>query len=82
MKVLMINSVCGRGSTGRICTDIAAGLIADGHEVKIAYGRKSADDRYGDISYRFNSEMDVMLNGGVARILDNEGFCFFGSVDS
>lgn len=26
MKVLMINSVCGVGSTGRICTDIADNL--------------------------------------------------------
>ena len=39
MKVLMINSVCGIGSTGRICTDIAQELEKQGHEVKIAYGR-------------------------------------------
>ena len=39
----MINSVCGIGSTGRICTDLATSLEQHGHEVKIAYGR-------GDVS--------------------------------
>ena len=35
MRVLMINSVCGIGSTGRICTDLAQEMEAKGH----AYGR-------------------------------------------
>lgn len=35
MKVLFINSVCGIGSTGRICTDLAKQLESEGHEVKI-----------------------------------------------
>ena len=35
----MINCVCGIRSTGRICTDLAQMLEAEGHEVKIAYGR-------------------------------------------
>ena len=30
MKVLFINSVCGIGSTGRICTDLAQQLEAEG----------------------------------------------------
>ena len=41
MKVLLINSVCGIGSTGRICADIARTLDAEGHEVRIAYGRSA-----------------------------------------
>lgn len=40
MKVLMINVVCGIRSTGRICTDLAAALEEQGHEVKIAYAKK------------------------------------------
>ena len=32
MKVLMINSVCGVGSTGRICTDISDMILSQGHE--------------------------------------------------
>ena len=45
MKVLLINSVCGIRSTGRICTDIAAELEAQGHEVKIAYGREHVPEK-------------------------------------
>lgn len=41
MSVLMINVVCGIRSTGSICTDLATSLEAQGHEVKIAYGRDS-----------------------------------------
>lgn len=33
VKVLMINSVCGIRSTGRICTDIATALTEEGYEV-------------------------------------------------
>ncbi len=39
MKILLINEVCGRTSTGRICAEIAAHYEAAGHKVKIAYGR-------------------------------------------
>lgn len=74
MKVLMINSVCGIGSTGRICTDIADALIADGHECKIAYGRSFVPEKYKDISYRIGGEFAVRLNGVKARLFDNEGF--------
>lgn len=35
MKVLLINSVCGIGSTGRICTDLAQKFEAEGHEVNL-----------------------------------------------
>ena len=38
MKILLINSVCGIRSTGKICTDIAKEYISKGHECVIAYG--------------------------------------------
>jgi putative colanic acid biosynthesis glycosyltransferase len=37
MKLLQINTVCGRGSTGRIATDIHKLLIEQGYESVIAY---------------------------------------------
>ena len=40
MKVLLINSVCGIGSTGRICTDLAQQLEAEGHEVENTFLQK------------------------------------------
>lgn len=74
MKVLMINSVCGVGSTGRICTDIADMLIEQGHECKIAYGRNTVPEKYKDISYKIGSDLSVKINGVKARLFDNEGF--------
>lgn len=39
MRILLINTVCGIGSTGRMCTDIYDILEKNGHECCIAYGR-------------------------------------------
>lgn len=74
MKVLMINSVCGIGSTGRICTDIADNLITRGHECKIAYGRGVVPDKYKDLSYRIGSGLSVKMHGLKARLFDAAGF--------
>ena len=74
MKVLFINVTCGVGSTGRICTDIADMLISEGHECKIAYGRKTVPEKYKDIAYRIGSDFGVKVNGVKARLFDNEGF--------
>ncbi len=74
MKILMVNSVCGIKSTGRICTDLADILISKGHECRIAYGRETVPERYRDISYRIGSETGVRVNALKARVLDNEGF--------
>ncbi len=74
MKILMINSVCGIRSTGRICTELADKYIADGHIVKIAYGREEVPDKYKEISVRISNNMEVYLSVLKARLLDNEGF--------
>ena len=52
MKILMINVVCGIGSTGRICTDQAEELISQGHEVRIAYGRGTRSSSSTETSAR------------------------------
>lgn len=75
MKVLMINSVCGIGSTGRICTDLAEVLGENGHACEIAYGRKKAPDRYQDIAYPIGSSATVKLHALASRIFDCSGFC-------
>lgn len=74
MKVLMINSVCGIKSTGRIATDLADMLTKQGHTVKIAYGRESVPEKYNEYVVKIGTDWDVRLHGGVARILDNAGF--------
>lgn len=74
MKILMINSVCGIKSTGRICTDIADVLINNGHECRIIFGRESVPEKYSSISYRIASNVEIACNGILSRIFDNEGF--------
>lgn len=74
MKVLMINVVCGIRSTGRICTDLATALEAQGHEVKIAYGREDVPEKFQKFAIRIGSELDVKLHGVKARLFDDAGF--------
>ena len=38
MKLLLLNSVCGIGSTGRICVEIARASEQNEQEDKITYG--------------------------------------------
>lgn len=74
MRVLMINVVCGIRSTGRICTDLATALEAQGHEVKIAYGRENVPEQYQKYAVKIGSDLDVKLHGIKARLLDGAGF--------
>ena len=74
MKVLMINSVCGIRSTGRICTDIAEELEKQGHDVKIAYGRETVPEKYQKYAVRIGTDLDVKLHGIKTRLFDRHGF--------
>ena len=74
MKVLMINVVCGIRSTGRICTDIASVLEANGHEVKIAYGREKVPEKYEKYAVKIGSDIDVKAHVIKARFTDGCGF--------
>ncbi|MBQ9782725.1 MAG: glycosyltransferase [Clostridia bacterium] len=74
MKVLMINSVCGILSTGRICTDIAKILISQGHEVKIAYGRGEVPIEYKDIAVKIGTNFDIKTHALLSRVFDTAGF--------
>lgn len=74
MKVLMINSVCGIKSTGRIATDLADMLTEKGHTVKIAYGREEVPEKYKGYAVRIGNEWDVRLHALEARLFDNAGF--------
>lgn len=74
MRVLIINSVCGIRSTGRICTDIAEELEKQGHEVKIAYGREAVPEKYAKYAVRIGTEWGVKRNALSCRLFDNDGF--------
>ena len=74
MRVLLINVVCGIRSTGRICTDIADLLTAEGHECKIAYGRETVPEQYQKYAVRIGTELDAKIHALGSRIFDNTGF--------
>lgn len=72
MRVLFINTVYGRGSTGRIISDIGQMLEDNGHEFKVAYGRGShSTDSH---CYRIGNDLDMYLHAGLSRITDKAGF--------
>lgn len=74
MKVLFINSVCGVGSTGRICTTLAQEYENQGHEVKIAYGRaENVPEQYKKYAVRIGKNIDMKLHAVRTRILDEHG---------
>lgn len=75
MKILMINSVCGIRSTGRICTDLAKKLEEDNHEVKIAYGRvDEVPEQFQKFAVRIGNNLDLKLHAVRTRLLDQHGF--------
>lgn len=74
MKLLLINSVCGIRSTGRIVIDIAAEYEKNGYDVKIAYGRESVPEQYKKYAVRIGTDTNVKLNALSCRIFDNDGF--------
>ena len=69
----MINVVCGIRSTGRICTDLATTLEAEGNEVKIAYGREKVPTQYRKYAIHIGSNLDVNFHGIKARLADADG---------
>lgn len=74
MRVLLINSVCGTGSTGRICTELAQKFESEGHTVKIAYGRSgNVPEEFRKYAVRVGNALDVRLHGIKTRIFDAHG---------
>lgn len=72
MKVLQINSVCGRGSTGRIVLDIHNALSTNGYKSYIAYGREKAKNCSNTI--RIGRKMDIYTHVIKTRLFDKHGF--------
>lgn len=73
MKVLIINSVCGIKSTGRICVSLASAFAAAGDTVRIAYGREAVPEAALPYAVRIGSDASVKRNALICRALDNDG---------
>lgn len=74
MKVLIINAVCGVGSTGRITSDMHDALIENGHECKIAFGLGAVHRVPASDTFKFNNWIGYYTHNAVSRITDRAGF--------
>ena len=72
MKVLYINTVCGRSSTGGIIRDIDAVLRINGHESLTLFGRYTAPDNINSIC--IDNKLDVYIHVLITRLFDRQGF--------
>lgn len=72
MKILQINSVFKRGSTGRIADDIHQLLLEHGHDSKVAYGRYPVEDSLNTI--KIGNKLDNYKHVLKTRVFDLHGF--------
>lgn len=74
MKIMQINAVCGQGSTGRICTDIAEELEKCGHKCRVLYA--SGSSNFKD-SIKIVDDKSLKKNALFARIT---GLTAYGAI--
>ena len=72
MKILFINTVCGKGSTGRIASQIGAAVEKAGGSYMVAYGR-GVDGDPGH-SYRIGGKLHTYAHALLSRLSDKTGF--------
>lgn len=70
-KVMLVNTVAGKGSVGRIVNGLSSELKERGAKTLIAYGR--GDRPEGHDSFRIGSNKDVYIHGALSRISDRHG---------
>lgn len=72
--LLLVNSVCGIRSTGRICADIAKEYEAKGWDVKIAYGRmESVPTDCRRYAVQIGNQWSVRFHMLLTRLFDWNG---------
>ena len=71
MRLLLINAVCGTGSTGRIAAKIAEEHEAKGWDVRFGYGREEyVPESCRKWAVRIGSSLSVRLHGVLTRLFD------------
>lgn len=78
MKVLQVNCVYGKGSTGKIVQDIHRELLERGHESVVCYGRgaKSAEEHVGKVCPEWYAKVNNLLSRFTGLMY---GGCFFST---
>lgn len=74
MRILFINTTCGRGSHGKICAQLAQEYMAQGHECRIAYGRDDVPVELDSLAVRIGSQASVYMHVFLTRLFDKHGF--------
>ena len=72
MKVLFINTVFGKGSTGRIVSQLGRAVEQAGGEYKVAYGRGPVTD--DPHAYRICGPLSILAHVAWTRLTDRLGF--------
>ena len=73
MRVLMVNSVCGIRSTGRICSETAQMLIDRGDECLVMFGRENlgaGSERFGR---KYGNFFTNVLHYLIQMLFDDDG---------
>lgn len=80
MKILQVNCVYEKGSTGKIVSDIHSVLINRGHSSIVCYGR-GRKDKNNDV-YKFCSELESKIHNIAHRYLGAlaYGGCFYSTM--
>lgn len=73
-RVLIINSFCGKGSTGHIVEDLSKEWTKRGVSCVVAYGRDNYEGNEIE-TYKIGSEFDIKFHGVCSRVFDLHG-CF------
>lgn len=76
MKVLYINTVFDKGSTGRIVKDLGTAVEENGGEYRVIYGRGSSKDLH---AIKMTNYVEVVFHALLSRITDRAGFYSKGS---
>ena len=76
MKILLINSVLGIGSTGRIVESLYNFFKGEGHDVKVAYGRNRCEKVPGEDQFCFYSKLNVYSHALLSRCSDKAGLAY------
>ena len=71
MKILIIDTVCGYGSTGKIVVDLASEYEKAGHDCVIAFGRGKAKG-YGKV-YKIGTTIGIYYHALMTRLFDTHG---------
>ncbi|MBE5756526.1 MAG: glycosyltransferase [Clostridiales bacterium] len=72
MKVLFINTVYGRGSTGRIVAELGEKLVSEGDDFAVAYGRGKKVK--GENVYFIGNKITYYWHALLSRFTDRAGF--------